>query len=292
MRLRLSSLSFVVLAAALSMATGAHAQSARATVDTAVLPVWNNASGKLEAYLVLEPSDVANAGVRRRFGMNSLDATFDFEAGDSLALLCDRKNGIAGAIGNLANNCMLAMLNGDAEAESSRRASATAAFNRGGNRLGFSAGSGRDNLPGWLNPGALPNNRVDLNDLSVFARKSLPREGYVSIAGTVAKARLLTPAAAEASGLALDRWTSKSLSVGGGFGNFGASIVGHVIDTPGQPKWQGLGLGLTWRTPWSGELSVGAENIITRGRNPFSPTNSEGRDDEGTMPYLRYEQDL
>lgn len=289
---RLSSLPLAVLLAALCAATGAHAQTARAADDTAVLPVWNNASGKLEAYLVLEPSDVANARVRRRFGMDSLDATFDFEAGDSLALLCDRKNGIAGAIGNLANNCMLAMLSDAVEGENSKRAAATAAFERGGNRLGITAGSGRDNLPGWLTPGAAPNNRVDLNDLTVFARKSLPREGYVSIAGTVAKARLLSPAAAEASGLALDRWTSKSLSVGGGFGNFGASIVGHVVDTPGQPKWQGLGLGLTWRTPWSGELSVGADNVVTRGRNPFSPNTGEGSEDEGTTPYLRYEQDL
>ena len=260
--------------------------------DTAVLPIWNNASGKLEAYLVLEPSDVASARVRKRFGMSSLDAAFDLEAGDSLALLCDRKNGIAGAIGNLANNCLLATLDGNVDGEASRRVSATAAFNRGGARLGLTAGTGRDNLPAWLTPGAPADNRVDVNDLTVFARKSLPGEGYVSIAGTVAKAKLLSPAAAEASGLALDRWTSKSLEVGGGFGNFGASIVGHVVDTPGQPKWEGLGLGVTWRTPWRGELTVGADNVISRGRNPFAPVGANGEEEEGTVPYVRYEQDL
>lgn len=282
---------------ALLLASGAagnaHAQESQsqASDETAVLPVWNKASGKLEAYLLLEPSDVATARVQRRFGMNSLGATFDLEAGDSLALLCDRKNGIAGAIGNLANNCMLAMLSDEIDGEASRRASATAAFNRSGNSLGFTLGSGRDSLPGWLTPGAAANNKVDINDLTVFARKSLPGEGYVSIAGTVAKARLLSPAAAEASGLALDRWTSKTLEVGGGFGDFGASLVGHVVDTPGQPKWQGLGLGVTWRTPWSGELSVGADNLITRGKNPFAPVGTDG-EDEGTVPYVRYEQDL
>lgn len=280
----------LALLCALGAATGAHAQTSAAR-DTAVLPVWNKASGELEAYLVLEPSDVASARVRKRFGMSSLDATFDLDAGDSLALLCDRKNGLAGAIGNLANNCMLATLNDQIDGEASKRASATAAFNRGTTRLGATAGAGRDNLPGWLTPGAPADNKVDINDLTVFARKSLPREGYVSIAGTVAKARLLSPAAAEASGLELDRWTSKSITVGGGFGNLGASIVGHVIDTPGQPKWEGLGLGVTWRTPWSGELSVGADNVITRGRNPFAPVGQNG-EDEGTVPYVRYEQDL
>jgi len=261
--------------------------------ETAILPVWNNASGKLEAYLVLEPSDVASAHVQRRFGLSSLDAAFGLDPGSSLALLCDRKNGIAGAIGNLANNCMLATLSDQIADEDRRRVSAAAAFDRNGNRLGLSASTGRDNLPPWLTSGAPANNNshVELNDLTVFARKSLPGEGYVSIAGTVAKARLLSPAAAAASGLPLDRWTGRSLSVGGGFGTFGANIVGHVIDTPGQPKWEGLGLGVTWRTPWSGQLSVGADNVISRGKNPFSPVDAQG-DDEGTVPYVRYEQDL
>ena len=130
--------------------------------------------------------------------------------------------------------------------------------------------------------------RVEVNDLTVFAQKSLGRQGVVSIAGTMAKARLISPA--EAPALA-DRWNSKTLTIGGGFGSFGASIVGHVVDTPGQPKWEGLGLGLTWRTPWSGQLTVGADNVITRGKNPFAAT-VDGTDDEGTVPYVRYQQDL
>ena len=69
-----------------------------------------------------------------------------------------------------------------------------------------------------------------------------------------------------------------------------ANVIGRVVETPGQPRFEGLGLGLTWRTPWSGQLTVGAENVVTRGKNPFSP-NSENSD-EGTVPYVRYEQDL
>jgi len=288
MRLRLLPLSFALLLA-LGAATGAHAQSRPdGRTEQTVLPVWNKASGKLEAILLLEPTDGAQAGARWRFGDNSLDAAFGLEAGDSLALLCDRKNGIAGAIGNLANNCMLATLGGDFDDEGSRRTSATAAFNTSGGKLGVSAGSGRDTLPAWLTPGSSGSSKVDVNDLTVFARKNLPREAFVSIAGTVAKARLIPEA--EAGSLA-DRWSSKTLSIGGGFGAFGASIVGHVIDTPGQPKWEGLGLGLTWRTPWSGQLTVGADNLVTRGKNPFSPM-SETQEDEGTVPYVRYEQDL
>ena len=110
----------------------------------------------------------------------------------------------------------------------------------------------------------------------------------VSIGGTWARAKLIP--AGEMPNLA-DHWNSKSITLGAAYGNFGANIVGRVVDTPGQPgQWEGLGVGLTWRTPWSGQLTVGAENVVTRGKNPFAPGN--GEKDEGTVPYVRYEQDL
>ena len=252
-----------------------------------ILPVWNNASGKLEALLVLEPMGGAQAGTRWKFGNSALDTTFGLEAGHSLGLLCDRKNGLGGALGNLSNNCMLASLGDGLDDNGSHRASANASISHSGGKLGLSLGSGHDTLPAWLTPGA-PGERANISDLTVFGEKSLSRRGFVSIAGTVARAHLISPT--EAPALA-DRWSSKSLTVGGGFGAFGASIIGHVITTPGQPKWEGLGLGLTWRTPWSGQLTVGADNVITRGKNPFS-TTADGADEEGTVPYVRYEQDL
>ena len=152
--------------------------------------------------------------------------------------------------------------------------------------MGLSAGTGRDRLPGWLSSNA--GAKVEENDLAVFGQKNVGREGFVRIGGAVARARLVPIADVPAMA---DRWNSKSLSVGGGYGAFSANIVGRVVDVPGQPgKWEGLGLGLTWRTPWSGQLTVGAENVVTRGKNPFSPNNATG--DEGTVPYVRYEQDL
>ena len=150
----------------------------------------------------------------------------------------------------------------------------------------LTVGTGRDMLPSWLSPRGA---RFEQTDLTLFAQKTFGSEAVVSIGGTVAHARLVP--ADQVPALA-DRWSSKSLSIGGGIGDFGASIVGRVVDVPGQPEqWQGLGLGLTWRTPWSGKLTVGAENVVTRGRNPFSPAY-EGDEEEGTVPYVRYEQDL
>lgn len=282
MSLRLSPV-LTTLLLALAVAGGARAQSGGSGDDRAALPVWNN--DKLEAVLLLEPA-AGNTGARWKFGQTSLDAAFGLQDGDSLGLLCDRKTDIAGAIGNLAESCSVAALGGGLGSQAGRRASASASLARGGNRLGLTFGSGRDVLPTWLSPRGA---RVEQTDLTVFAQKSFGSEAVVSIGGTVAHARLVP--ADQVPALA-DRWSSKSLSIGGGIGDFGASIVGRVVDVPGQPEqWQGLGLGLTWRTPWSGKLTVGAENVVTRGRNPFSPAY-QGDEEEGTVPYVRYEQDL
>jgi hypothetical protein len=290
MSVRLMQLPLALLLA-FGVATGASAQARGKTGDAhgqAVLPVWNNASGKLEAVLVLEPTDGVQLGSRWHFGNNALDTTLGLESGDSLALLCNRRTGVAGGLGSLPNNCMLATLGDGLDDNGSRRISANTALNRNGGKLGVSVGTGHDTMPAWLTPGAAGGSRVDINDLTVFGQKNVGRQGFVSIAGTVAKARLASPN--EFPSLA-DRWSSKSVSVGGGIGPFGASIVGHVVDTPGQPRWEGLGLGLTWRTPWSGQLTVGADNVVTRGKNPFS-TVADGSAEEGTVPYVRYEQDL
>lgn len=274
----------------LAVATGARAQSADVQGQT-MLPVWNKGSGKVEAVLLLEPA--RQAGQHRwNFGNRSLDAAFGLDSGNSLGLLCSNTNGAN--IGNLASRCLLASL-GDEHDTHGRRLAASTSIGNQNNRFGFAAGTTQETvLPAWLDAGrgsALAgSNRIEQHDLQVFGQKAIGTEAYVSIAGTYARARLI-PLAEATPGLA-ERWDSKSLSVGGGYGPFSANIIGRVVDMRDQPgdKWEGLGLGLTWRTPWSGQLTVGAENIITRGRNPFAPSNGEA--DEGTVPYVRYEQGL
>ena len=271
---------------ALGLAAGAHAQARR---DQTVLPVVDHSSGKVQAYLLLEPTTEGSVGgARWRAGRSSLDATFGLEAGNSLALVCDRRSGVLSAVSSLVDNCQLASLG---EGDGPRRTSATAAFQRPGGGFGVSLGQGQHNLPVWLTRDAGRqggNPQLDLNDLTIFAQKNIGDAAYVTIAGTVAKATLIPFSEAPAD--ISDHWSSKSVSLGGGYGAFSANVIGRVIETPGQPRFEGLGLGVTWRTPWSGQLTVGAENVVTRGRNPFSPNGATN--DEGAVPYVRYEQDL
>ncbi len=291
MSLRYAPLAAALLALAFASG-GAHAQAKAAKRDAKVVPVLNKESGKLEAVLLLEPATTGTgAGARWRFGSTTLEATYGLQGGDSLALLCDRRNGISSAIGQLASNCVLAALDGDNKpgtgANASRHGTAAASLSRNGGKVGVAVGSGRTTMPAWLSPNQSAA-RVDTNDFSLFAEKGIGREGFVSVGGTVARARLVP--ATDVPRLA-DEWNTRSLSVGGGFGAFGANIVGRVVNVPGESEvFKGLGLGLTWRTPWSGELTVGADNVVTSGRNPFSTTI--GKDAEGTVPYVRYQQDL
>ncbi len=285
------SLRFLPIAAAvlaLVFASGnASAQAKKAKrSDSRMVPVLNRDSGKLEAVLLLEPA-TGGTGARWHFGKTTLEATYGLQTGDSLALLCDRRSGLAPAIGQLASNCVLASLD-DKPGSTSRHASAGVSLARNGGKLGLSFGNGRDTLPAWLAPGQLGGARYSQNDFSLFAEKAISREGFVSVGGTVARARLVS--AADVPQLA-DQWNTRSLSIGGGYGAFGANIVGRVVNVPGESEvWKGLGLGLTWRTPWNGQLSVGADNVVTRGKNPF-PIKGDPND-EGTVPYVRYQQDL
>jgi hypothetical protein len=276
----------LALLLALGVAAGAHAQSTKPHADSALLPVWNQASGKLEAYLLLEPTSTPMAGARWRFGDTSLNAAFGLEAGDTLGLVCDRKSGLAGAIGNLPNHCNIAALSDDGNGPA-RQATAGASVSRPGGKVGLLVGTARDALPAWLSPNS-KSSKLDQNTLTVYGQKNIGREATVSIGGTVARARLIP--AGDVPTLA-DRWSTKSLSVGAGVGNFDANIIGRVVNTPNRAgRWEGLDVGLTWRTPWSGQLTVGAENVVTRGKNPFSTGPADK--DEGTVPYVRYEQDL
>ena len=84
-----------------------------------------------------------------------------------------------------------------------------------------------------------------------------------------------------------------SLSLGMDAGSLRGAIVGHVLssDDPmlAGKRWTTLDLGVSWRTPWSGELSVGAQNLLS------APLNASPRDAENQQtrtPYIQYRQDL
>ncbi|MEO7432091.1 MAG: hypothetical protein ABIR62_08705 [Dokdonella sp.] len=91
-----------------------------------------------------------------------------------------------------------------------------------------------------------------------------------------------------APGIDLDQL---SLSLGLDVGSLRGAVVGHVLssDDPllAGKKWTSLDLGVSWRTPWSGELSVGAQNLWSAPAS--SPRDAEN---QARTPYIQYRQDL
>lgn len=265
-----------LLTLGLTAALAASPLAAQVKSDVTVLPIVNSQSGKVEGAIALEPTGRPANTARWRFGSKSLESAFGLSSGQSLALLCDGKGGIPSRMDRLSDSCALGAI-GPASA---------ASFGNRNARVGVAVGRSQNTSPAWMVLG--PRAASDQTDLALFAEYNIGRSGVVSIAGTTAKARLMSSAELP---LATSEWNSLGLSLGAGVGNFRASVFGRVVEVAGQPgKWEGFGVGLTWRTPWSGNLSVGAENVVTRGRNPFAP-QSKG-EEEGTVPYVRYQQDL
>lgn len=83
-----------------------------------------------------------------------------------------------------------------------------------------------------------------------------------------------------------------SLSLGVDAGSLRGAIVGHVLrsDDPlliGK-KWTALDLGVSWRTPWRGEISVGAQNLWSAPLDAPRDTDPN----QARTPYIQYRQDL
>ena len=85
------------------------------------------------------------------------------------------------------------------------------------------------------------------------------------------------------------------------YGQFSGNVSGHVQRARGPllpgtsgALWGGLDLGVSWRTPWRGELTLGARNLVTKGEEPRLPDPQAASIDRTSTrtPYVRYKQDL
>ncbi len=90
----------------------------------------------------------------------------------------------------------------------------------------------------------------------------------------------------------------KALSFGVDHGPLSGKLTGRTmqpeVGIPGSlytdRRWNSIDLGVTWRLPWQGSLSVGAQNLWSSG----APANTEigPEPDQSRTPYVQYHQDL
>ena len=290
--------------------------------NTTALPIIRN--NQVEGFLLIESGagTPARSSLDRILGRSAspgvgaginipldngrrIGTSLTLESNPTVGLLCEG-NSVSRSFGSLAQHCLVANLAPNptlplAYSRPGVRAEARLEGDR--SALTASLGLNRFNvetplaLPGTL-PGTGPSDvllslngaEFEQENIGLVGELKVGESGWVSIGGTLARARIVP--ASQLPGGVRPEWNTGTLSLGGGVGNFGGEVIGRVIEVPGSSNtFSNVGLGVTWRAPWRARLSVGAENLATRGKNPFS--GAEKDDDESSrVPYIRYEQDL
>lgn len=96
-----------------------------------------------------------------------------------------------------------------------------------------------------------------------------------------------------------DDLNQTTLSFGVEHGRVSGTIVGRMLEPalPGSPpndgmqRWAGVDLGVSVRLPWQGELSFGAQNVWSSGRQPLL-NPQDVTPEQARVPYVQYHQDL
>lgn len=132
------------------------------------------------------------------------------------------------------------------------------------------------------------------NGVVANARMQLGDGTLLDLGAGLGRSRLLpfggTPSTLALPGLDLQE-TSLSLAISSG--SLRGSIIGRTAVSPDPlltgKRWTTFDFGVSWRTPWQGELSLGTQSQLT----PVIDAN--GRDAEAApnrVPYVQYRQDL
>ena len=315
MKLRLLASLLLAFSVSTALAQPKVLPPATTSGNTTVLPLWNNQSGQVEGVLLIEPSvlpALPSQRILRPGGSNAgkglgLRAGLSLEANPGMGVLCNNGSVIT-SVGSMAGHCMLVNLGAQPNSPlpgSKSGVNGLLQLQRSRTSVTGSLGLANETLGGTSPIGATSADRrlldsllgpdmatLDSRNASLIGQVNLGTQSWVSIGGTLARVRLI-PTDQLPGGLPPE-WNTGSLVLSGGVGNFGGEITGQMIEVPGQPtRYSSLGAGVTWRAPWRAKISVGADNLVTRGKNPFGlPDATPAETDEGRVPYVRYQQDL
>ena len=301
--------------------------------DAQVLPVWNTRSGRVEALLLLSPDQdklnpldrvfprettLPGVGLGVTLGNGSrLRGTLQPEPSAGLALLCSQGIHVAMTLGPLGQQCLLAQIGSQDDlflpASRTPGVSMDAQWHSadGGLDLSFGLSWLDTSLHGGEVPSplgfdvrpphtaALPllpalQSNFRLGDISLRevhwnSSLALGAQKWLSLGGSVGTQELSTLAGAPL------RWDSATVTLGVGFRGLTGRLTGRLIELPQGQNFTGLDLGVSWRTPWQGELIFGAQNVLNKTPDTSQwplPDLPAIEAPGGRIPYVRYKQDL
>lgn len=178
-----------------------------------------------------------------------------------------------------------------------------ATYDAGRYSLGVSVGANStpDNnatLPRILpNAGAVVDGLPDFDSSSQVnarGRLALGNQSGIDLGASVGRIHLLP-----GNVLGINTLDQKALTFGVDHGVLSGTLIGRSIEPqagiPGanpntDRRWNAIDLGVTWRLPWRGQLSVGAQNLWSSGAAANTPVGPEP--DQSRTPYVQYHQDL
>jgi hypothetical protein len=149
-------------------------------------------------------------------------------------------------------------------------------------------------LPGLTTAAGLPISALSSStELNAHGRVDLGARSGIDLGASIGRIRLLP-----GNLLGIGSVDQKALSFGVDRGPLSGSITGRTMQPEANAvnglnadrRWSAIDLGVTWRLPWRGELSVGAQNVWSSGNAPNSPAGPEP--DQSRTPYVQYHQDL
>ena len=177
-----------------------------------------------------------------------------------------------------------------------------ATYDAGRYSLGLSVGTQSIPNNGAALPRVLPGAAPGVDGLYSFdnsaqvnarGRLALGSKSGIDLGASVGRIHLLP-----GNLLGISTLDQKALSFGVDHGAISGILTGRTMapqaGLPGnfdaERRWNSIDLGVTWRLPWSGSLSVGAQNLWSSGTPVNTPVGPEP--DQSRTPYVQYHQDL
>lgn len=178
-----------------------------------------------------------------------------------------------------------------------------ATYRGSGYSVGIGVGSSRTNagagglprvLPGLSTASGLPFSALSSStELNAHGRLDLGNRSGIDLGASIGRVRLNPN-----NLLGVGSLDQKALSFGVDRGPITGLITGRTMQPEANAinglnpdrRWSAIDLGVTWRLPWRGELSVGAQNVWSSSGN--APGSNLPEPDQSRTPYVQYHQDL
>jgi len=177
-----------------------------------------------------------------------------------------------------------------------------ATYDAGRYSVGLSLGANSTPNNHAVLPRVLPGAAPGVDGLSGFdssaqlnarGRLALGSNSGIDLGASVGRIHLLP-----GNLLGINTLDQKALSFGVDHGDVSGTLTGRTMQpqagVPGglyaDRRWNSIDLGVTWRLPWRGSLSVGAQNLWSSGSSVNTPVGPEP--DQSRTPYVQYHQDL